>query len=65
MNFLLLFTIHCSPYVGLNISNWLLLQVTHAAAEAIKKYSVGIKCATITPDEARCAISQFIKFMKP
>lgn len=23
------------------------------AAEAIKKYSVGIKCATITPDEAR------------
>ncbi|KAK6033043.1 isocitrate dehydrogenase, NADP-dependent [Ostertagia ostertagi] len=28
-------------------------EVTHAAAEAIKKYSVGIKCATITPDEAR------------
>ena len=23
------------------------------AAEAIKKYSVGVKCATITPDEAR------------
>ena len=23
------------------------------AAEAIKKYNVGIKCATITPDEAR------------
>ncbi|VDO19997.1 unnamed protein product [Haemonchus placei] len=28
-------------------------EVTHAAAEAIKKYNVGIKCATITPDEAR------------
>lgn len=28
-------------------------QVTHDAAEAIKKYSVGVKCATITPDEAR------------
>jgi len=28
-------------------------EVTHQAAEAIKKYNVGIKCATITPDEAR------------
>jgi isocitrate dehydrogenase len=28
-------------------------QVTVDAANAIKKYSVGIKCATITPDEAR------------
>ncbi|RCN41250.1 isocitrate dehydrogenase, NADP-dependent [Ancylostoma caninum] len=28
-------------------------QVTVEAAEAIKKYSVGVKCATITPDEAR------------
>ncbi len=28
-------------------------EVTVAAAEAIKKYNVGIKCATITPDEAR------------
>ena len=28
-------------------------QVTIAAAEAIRKYNVGIKCATITPDEAR------------
>jgi isocitrate dehydrogenase len=27
--------------------------ITVEAAEAIKKYSVGIKCATITPDEAR------------
>jgi isocitrate dehydrogenase len=28
-------------------------QITIDAAEAIKKYGVGIKCATITPDEAR------------
>jgi isocitrate dehydrogenase len=28
-------------------------QVTIDAAEAIKKYNVGIKCATITADEAR------------
>lgn len=28
-------------------------QVTIDASEAIKKYNVGIKCATITPDEAR------------
>ena len=28
-------------------------QVTIDAANAIKKYHVGIKCATITPDEAR------------
>lgn len=28
-------------------------QVTVDSAEAIKKYHVGIKCATITPDEAR------------
>lgn len=28
-------------------------QVTIEAAEAIKKYNVGIKCATITPDEDR------------
>src|SRR6478735_11257227 len=28
-------------------------QVTVDSAEAIKKYNVGIKCATITPDEAR------------
>ena len=27
--------------------------MTVDAAEAIKKYNVGIKCATITPDEAR------------
>lgn len=28
-------------------------QITIAAAQAIKRYGVGIKCATITPDEAR------------
>ena len=28
-------------------------QVTHDAAAAIAKYNVGIKCATITPDEER------------
>jgi isocitrate dehydrogenase len=28
-------------------------RVTIEAAEAIKKYNVGVKCATITPDEAR------------
>jgi isocitrate dehydrogenase len=28
-------------------------EVTTASAEAIKKYGVGVKCATITPDEAR------------
>jgi isocitrate dehydrogenase len=30
-------------------------QVTVAAAEAIRKHGVGVKCATITPDEARVA----------
>jgi len=28
-------------------------QITLDAANAIKEYKVGIKCATITPDEAR------------
>src|SRR6478672_1873923 len=28
-------------------------QITVEAAEAIKQYGVGVKCATITPDEAR------------
>ncbi|TKG94085.1 NADP-dependent isocitrate dehydrogenase [Puteibacter caeruleilacunae] len=32
-------------------------QITIDAAHAIKKYGVGIKCATITPDEAR--VSEF------
>jgi isocitrate dehydrogenase len=30
-------------------------QITIDAAEAIKRYGVGVKCATITPDEARVA----------
>ena len=28
-------------------------RITVEAAEAIKRYGVGVKCATITPDEAR------------
>jgi isocitrate dehydrogenase len=28
-------------------------QITHDAAHAIKQYGVGVKCATITPDEGR------------
>lgn len=39
-------------------------KVTVEAAEAIKKYNVGIKCATITPDEKR--VSEFkLKKMYP
>jgi len=34
-------------------TGFLMIKVTIDAAEAIKKYKVGIKCATITPDEAR------------
>ena len=30
-----------------------LCAVTVEAAEAMRKYNVGIKCATITPDEER------------
>ena len=50
------------PYLDLNIKYYDLGlenrdatndQVTIDAAEAIKKYNVGIKCATITPDEER------------
>ena len=50
------------PYVDLDIKYYDLGiqhrdetgdQVTVDAANAIKKYGVGIKCATITPDEAR------------
>lgn len=29
------------------------VSVTVDAAEAVRKYNVGIKCATITPDEKR------------
>ncbi len=50
------------PYLDLNIDYYDLSvehrdatsdQVTIDAAEAIKRHGVGIKCATITPDEAR------------
>lgn len=50
------------PYVDLDLHSYDLGmenrdatndQVTVDAAEAIKKYNVGIKCATITPDEKR------------
>jgi len=50
------------PYLDLNIKYYDLGmesrdytddQITVDAANAIKKYRVGIKCATITPDEAR------------
>jgi isocitrate dehydrogenase len=40
-------------------------QVTLDAAEAIKKYSVGVKCATITPDEARVKEFNLKKSMAP
>jgi isocitrate dehydrogenase len=42
-------------YYDLNIQNRDATgdQVTIDAAEAIKRYNVGVKCATITPDEAR------------
>ncbi|ELK33536.1 Isocitrate dehydrogenase [NADP] cytoplasmic [Myotis davidii] len=50
------------PYVDLDLHSYDLGienrdatndQVTKDAAEAIKKYKVGVKCATITPDEKR------------
>ena len=50
------------PYLDINIKSFDLGienrdktndQITIDAAEAIKKYGVGIKCATITPDENR------------
>ncbi len=39
-------------------------QITIDAAEAIKKYNVGIKCATITPDEARVSEFNLAKMWK-
>ena len=39
-------------------------QVTIDAANAIKKYGVGIKCATITPDEARVTEFELKKMWK-
>jgi isocitrate dehydrogenase len=39
-------------------------KVTVEAAEAIKQYGVGVKCATITPDEARVAEFKLKKMWK-
>ena len=39
-------------------------QITIDSAEAIKKYNVGIKCATITPDEERVAEFNLSKMWK-
>ncbi len=39
-------------------------KVTVDCAEAIKKYNVGIKCATITPDEARVTEFKLKKMWK-
>jgi len=39
-------------------------QITIDAANAVKKYQVGIKCATITPDEARVKEFQLKKMWK-
>ena len=39
--------------LGLPARNETSDQITLDAAEAIKRYSVGVKCATITPDEGR------------
>lgn len=35
-------------------------KITLDCAEACKKYNVAIKCATITPDEKRCAKTIFL-----
>jgi isocitrate dehydrogenase len=48
------FQIDCKYYdLGLPYRDQTNDQVTIDSAEAIKKYNVGIKCATITPDEER------------
>lgn len=39
-------------------------QITHDAAEAIKKYGVGVKCATITPNADRVAEYNLKKMWK-
>ena len=62
VNHSLLFFQHILPYLDLNIQYFDLSvqnrdatndQVTIDAANAIAKCKVGIKCATITPDEDR------------
>ena len=61
------------PYLDLNIKYYDLGiehrdltddKVTLDAAEAIKEHKVGIKCATITPDEARVAEFKLKKMWK-
>ena len=61
------------PYLDLNIKYFDLSiqhrdatddRVTIEAAEAIKQYNVGIKCATITPDEARVKEFELKKMWK-
>jgi isocitrate dehydrogenase len=46
--------VHCETY-DLSIENRDKTEdkVTLEAAAAVRKYGIGIKCATITPDEAR------------
>ena len=49
-------SVNCSYYNGIGHTLKMcfsLLTVTVDCAEAIAKYNVGIKCATITPDEQR------------
>jgi len=41
------FILQCIKYLRLHVT------VTVDCANAIKKYNVGVKCATITPDEVR------------
>src|SRR6266850_1850044 len=41
------------PYLGIEKRDATEDQITVEAAEAIRRYGVGIKCAGITPDEAR------------
>jgi isocitrate dehydrogenase len=57
------------PYVDVNIKYFDLGletrdktedKITRDAAEAIKEHNVGVKCATITPDEARVK-GEFLK----
>ena len=38
--------------------------VTVECAEAIRKYNVGIKCATITPDEKRVTGKRMVGFIQ-
>lgn len=60
--FLIILIQHILPYLDIDIKYYDLGmehrdktddQVTIDAANAIKQYKVGIKCATITPDEER------------